>query len=111
MGRKLFYAAALIWSLLAVVLLIVGLTQGEARMSSQLVMTFLGFPASLFASELVIRLFPAVGANLFDVHGSLWQYLVEWVALFMTGILQWFVLPYWVWRKWHARRASSAPKR
>ena len=108
MGRKLFYAAALIWVLLAVALLIAGLTQGEARMSSQLVMTFLGFPASLLAPELVIRLFPAVGTNLFDVHGPLWQYLAEWVALFVTGALQWFVLPYWVWRKWRARQAPPA---
>ena len=109
MNSKWFYAAAVIWTMLAVGLLIAGLTQGEARMSSQLVMTFLGFPTSLLASELVIRLFPVMGANLFDVHGSLWQYLAEWVALFMTGALQWFVLPYWLWRKWRAWHASPAP--
>jgi hypothetical protein len=103
MDRKLFFLIAVLWTLLTMALLIVGLTQGEARMGAQLLMTFLGFPASLLLPEVFIRLFPELGKSIFDVHGSLWQYLAEWIALFFIGALQWFVLPYWVWHKWRVR--------
>lgn len=29
--------------------------------------------------------------------------IVEWLALFVVGYLQWFVLLPWLWRKWKAR--------
>jgi hypothetical protein len=98
--QRLFFIAAVIWTLIAVLLLVVGFTQGEARMGAQMMMTFLGFPSSLLIPEMVIRLFPEMGKNLFDVHSSSLQYFCEWIALLLIGALQWFVLPYWAWRKW-----------
>lgn len=106
MGPKLFYGLAVVWTLLALVLLVVGITPGEPRMGAELLMTFLGFPTNLLVSELLIRLSPALAPHLFDVHGPLWQYLVEWGAMFLLGAAQWFVLPSWLWRRWRARKLT-----
>jgi hypothetical protein len=90
----------LLWAVLAVVLLVVGLTSGEQRMGAQLLMMFLGFPSALLAQDFVLRWFPELGSHLFDVHGSLGQYIAESVALLCVGGLQWFVVPYLLWRQW-----------
>jgi len=99
MKHKLFYTFATIWSLLAATLFIVGITPGEPRMGSEMFMTFLGFPFGLLIPELLMRVFPEFGSHIFDVNGPLWQYIIEWFCLFLIGIMQWFVMPYWVSRK------------
>ena len=103
MGRKWFYGLAAVWTLLALLLFVVGLTPGEPRMGAELLMTFLGFPVNLLVSELLIRLSPDLAPHLFDVHGPLWQYIIEWGAMFLLGGAQWFGLPSWLWHKWRAR--------
>jgi hypothetical protein len=69
-------------------------------MTADLMMMFLGFPTNLLASEYLTL----------DVHGPLWQYVLEWSMLFVLGVGQWFVLPYWLWRMWSKRRPSGGPE-
>jgi len=73
MGRKLFYTVIAVWVLLALVLLVIGMTPGELRMGAELLMTFLGFPTNLLVSAILMRLSPVLATHLFDVHGPLWQ--------------------------------------
>jgi hypothetical protein len=75
MRRKLFFAIAAIWVLLAFVFLAVGITPGESRMTADLMMVFLGFPKNLLASEYLTL----------DVRGPLWQYVLEWSVLFVLS--------------------------
>lgn len=75
-------------------------------------MLFLAFPVSLLVAGLFALLAliqEQLGVPLLDLIGSNYLGLsVMWLAFFVAGYLQWFVLAPWLLRKWKARRS---PKR
>jgi hypothetical protein len=70
-------------------------------------MLFLAFPVSLLVAGLIalmallqeqlkVPLLDAIGSNYLG-------FCVMWLAFFVAGYLQWFLLLPWLWRKWKRR--------
>jgi hypothetical protein len=109
MKRKLFFAIVAVWVLCALVLLFVGMTPGEPRMGAELAMMFLGFPSGLVLPRILDSFMPtSIAYHLFNIYGPLWQYITEWIVLFLIGGTQWFVLPYWLWHKWRSKKQQRS---
>ena len=75
-------------------------------------MLFLAFPVSLLVAglfALLAWLQEQLGVPLLDLIGSTQVgFSVMWLAFFVAGYWQWFILAPRLWRKWTARRARSA---
>jgi hypothetical protein len=73
-------------------------------------MLFLAFPVSILVAGLLalIALLQArFEVPLLDIIGSNdVGFFVMWLAFFVAGYMQWFVLLPWLWRKWKARRGA-----
>ena len=73
-------------------------------------MLFLAFPVSIPVAGLLalIALLQArLEVPLLDIIGSNYVgFLVMWLAFFVAGYVQWFVLLPCLWRKWKTRRGA-----
>lgn len=72
-------------------------------------MLFLAFPVSLLVAglfALLALLQEQLGVPLLDLIGSNYVgFSVMWLAFFVAGYVQWFVLLPWLWRKRKAYRS------
>jgi hypothetical protein len=95
------------WIGIAVVALLVTLYGFDGKTNSDIwiVLTWsmlvLSFPASLIVSLAHMALDAGLSITIKTSYLSL---AIEWVAYFVLGYLQWFVLLPWLWRKWKGRR-------
>jgi hypothetical protein len=74
-------------------------------------MLFWAFPVSLLVAGLFALLAliqEQSGVPLLDLIGSNYMgFFVMWLAFFVAGYAQWFVLLPWLWRKWKIRKARG----
>jgi hypothetical protein len=99
MGRTLFRCAFILWTLLTLILFVLGIPVGESRMTAELLMLFMGFPVNMLI-PLISHYLPAwMAVYVFDVKGSLWQYIIEWSLMYLLGSAQWFLIPSFIFKK------------
>jgi len=108
----------IVWVLCSVAVLVVTLARYAPVPASDIGvflaygMLFLAFPISLLVAglfALLALLQEELGVPLLDLIGSNYVgFSVMWLAFFVAGYVQWFVLLPWLWRKWKARRAGGA---
>lgn len=114
MGRWLKLAWVLIAfaTLVASLLLYDGQPNSDADILLGYAMLALSFPLGMVLaaalSVLARLLFEAEGYVFTTSYLSL---IVEWLALFIVGYLQWFVLVLRTWKWWAARRARTTPSK
>jgi hypothetical protein len=107
----------IVWVLCSVTVLVVTLVRYAPGPASDIGvflvygMLFLAFPVSLLVAglfTLLALLQEQLGVPLLDLIGSNYVgFSVVWLAFFVVGYFQWFVLLPWLWRKWKARRAGG----
>lgn len=93
MKNKVVFWLAIIWSGVAIALLIVGADAGEARWTSTLLMSFWGFPSSLLIPRWLSPIATELNIDFFRTDGSFPMFFLDWLFLFVLGFFQWFVLP------------------
>lgn len=108
----------MVWILCSVAVLVVTLARYAPGPASDIGvflvygMLFLAFPASLLVAglfALLAWLQDQLKVPLLDLIGSNYVgFSVMWLAFFVAGYLQWFVLVPWLWHKWKSRQARSA---
>lgn len=108
----------IVWVLCSVAVLVVTLARYAPGPASDIGvflvygMLFLAFPGSLLVAglfALLALLQEQLGVPLLDLIGSNYVgFCVIWLAFFVAGYMQWFVLLPWLWRKWKARREGGA---
>lgn len=108
----------MVWILCSVAVLVVTLVRYAPGPASDIGvflvygMLFLAFPVSLLVAglfALMALLQEQLEVPLLDLIGSNYVgFSVMWLAFFVAGYLQWFVLVPWLWRKWKTRQARNA---
>lgn len=107
----------MVWILCSVAVLVVTLVRYAPGPSNDIGiflvygMLFLAFPVSLLVAglfALTALLQDQLNVPLLDLFGSNYVgFTVMWLAFFVAGYLQWFVLVPWLWHKWKSRQARS----
>lgn len=105
------------WTVACVLVLAVTLYAGSQKEGSDIgifligCMTVLAFPASILVSgvmALVIWLEEGTGVRVLDVVTSNdIGFALLWLAYFVAGYLQWFLLLPWLWRKWKSQEDAQ----
>lgn len=107
-----------VWILCALVIFVVAVACYTPDKSSDIGVLFvygmliLAFPVSLLVAGLFALLAliqDQSGVPLLDYIDSTYAgFFVLWLAFFVAGFTQWFILLPWLWRKWKTRRGCSA---
>ena len=108
-------AARAIWTIIALALLVVCLYGFDGKPNSDIEillawsMLVLAFPISVLVA-LILTGLSIVSERVFAavIPTSYWWIIITWLCFFIAGYWQWFGLIPWLWRKWKARRDSSA---
>jgi len=114
MAVTFFKAARAIWTIVALIVLLVTLYGFDGKPSSDIGVLLawstlaLAFPVSLLVA-LILAGISIASEQVFSavIPTSYWWIAISWLCFFVAGYWQWFVLLPWLWRKWKARRSAG----
>lgn len=77
MKSKIFISVAAVWSVIAIVFLVIGREAGEARWTATLLMSFWGFPSTLLIPRWLVPTMDELNIGWFRSDGSVAKFFVS----------------------------------